>query len=158
MSTVTAPVRDARPPLALVRVMNPTLRLLLRTPLGRLVRPFGLLEFYGRSSGRHYRVPVGVHRIDDELAVFSPAAWRQNFAGGRSATLRFRGRTSAVTGVLVAEPTAVAALLCSLEAGGTPLTRVGLRVEPGHDLDADDVVAVDRAAIRLHPRTHAKAP
>jgi hypothetical protein len=153
---VTGPVRDARPPLALVRVLNPTLRLLLRTPLGRLVRPFGLLEFHGRSSGRLYRVPVGVHRIDDELAVFSPAAWRQNFAGGRSATLRFRGYTSAVTGVLVAEPHAVATLLRSLEAGGTPLTHVGLRVAPGHELDADDVVAVDRAAICLQPRAHPK--
>lgn len=155
MSSATAAVRDARPPLALVRVMNPTLRQLLRTPLGRLVRPFGLLEFDGRRSGRPYRVPVGVHRIEEGLIVFSPASWRQNFAGGRDATLRFRGRSTAVTGVLVAEPHAVAALLRSLEAGGTPLTHVGLRMNPGHEIDADDVLAVDRAAIHLHPRAHA---
>jgi len=158
MSASTAPVGDARPPLALVRIMNPTLRQLLRTPLGRLVRPFGLLEFDGQRSGHPYRVPVGVHRIQDGLFVFSPAAWRQNFAGGRDATLRFRGRSSAGTGVLVPDPHAVAALLRALEAGGTPLTHVGLRMESGHEIDADDVVAVDRAAIRLHPRTHATVP
>src|SRR4051794_21368801 len=44
--------RDAKPPLALVRMMNPVLRLLLRTPLARALRPFALLEFTGRRSGR----------------------------------------------------------------------------------------------------------
>ena len=48
---MTAVARDARPPLALVRVINPTMRVVLRTPLGRLVRPVALLDFTGRRSG-----------------------------------------------------------------------------------------------------------
>jgi hypothetical protein len=52
-------VADARPPLALIKIMNPVLRRLLPTPFGRVVRPFALLEFAGRRNGRRYKVPVG---------------------------------------------------------------------------------------------------
>ncbi len=65
--------RDARPPLILVRVMNPIMRVVLRTVLGRLVRPFALLEFTGRRSGRRFLVPVGWHEIDSGHFAFTPA-------------------------------------------------------------------------------------
>ena len=98
---MTAVVRDAHPPAVLVRVLNPIMRTLLRTPLGRLVRPFALIEFAGRRSGRRYRVPVGWHHADGVTVVFTPAPWRVNFSAGAPATVHYRGRTRPMTGMVV---------------------------------------------------------
>ena len=145
-----APVLDARPPSALVRIMNPILRMVLRTPFGRLVRPFALLEFDGRRSGHRYRVPVGWHTVGRRPVVFTPAPWRANFLGDTPVTVHFRGRSEAMTGRLEATPDAVAELLQSLFAEGTSPMKVGLRVQPGHQIDATDVTSVDRAALTFH--------
>ena len=145
------PVLDAKPPRALVRAMNPVLRVVLRTPLGWLVRPFGLLEFTGRRSGRRYRVPVGVHLVDGIPVVFTPASWRANFAGGRPLTVHLHGSAEEMVGRLETEPGAVAALLQRLFDDGTAPTKVGLRVSPGHRIGPDDVASVDRAAVTLMP-------
>jgi len=68
---MSAVVRDVRPPLAVIRLLNPIMRFVLRTPLGRVVRPFALLEFSGRRSGRRYRVPVGWHEFNGEPVVLT---------------------------------------------------------------------------------------
>lgn len=145
-------VLDAKPPLALVGVMNLVLRVLLRTPAGRLVRPFGLLEFTGRRSGRRYRVPVGVHQVAGAPVVFTPAPWRANFAGGLAVVLRLHGRADSLIGDLDADPASVAALLQTMFDDGTPPWKVGLRIAPGHRISSDDVVSVDRQAITFRAR------
>jgi hypothetical protein len=150
MTTATAMATDARPPLLLVRLMNPVMRMLLRTPIGRLIRPCALLEFHGRRSGRRFLVPVGYHDVNGERMVFTPAPWRSNFAGGRTVTVWFRGRHDTVTGTLVDDPAVVAQLLRGLAtARGGSLSSVGVKVPPGHEVSAADVIAVDRAAIRF---------
>ena len=148
---MTALVRDARPPLALIRVLNPVLRTVLRTPLGRVVRPFVLLDFTGRRSGRSYRVPAGWHEVDGVTFVLSPARWRGNFAGGAPVTVHRRGSVQKMTGTLVTDPSQVATAIQSLlDSGAAPRT-VGLDVPTGHHITASDVVAVDRAMIELRP-------
>jgi hypothetical protein len=149
---VTTAVRDARPPTAVLRVLNPVMRTVLRTPLGRLVRPFSLLEFTGRRSGRRYRVPAGWHEVDGIAVVVSPAPWRANFAGGLPVTVRRHGRAHAMTGTLVTDREAVATTLQSLLDSGTAPRELGLQIPKGHEVSADDVVAVDRAVIELRPR------
>jgi hypothetical protein len=148
---VTAVVRDARPPLAVIRVLNPIMRFVLRTPLARLVRPFALLEFYGRRSGRRYRIPVGWHEADDGPVVLTPAPWRINFAGGATTTVRYRGRAQQMTGSLVTDPLTVASALQSMFASGTAPRSMGLDVPAGHVMTASDVVSVERAMIRFQP-------
>jgi hypothetical protein len=152
-----APVaRDARPPLLLVRAMNPVMRRMLRTPLGRLVRPFALLEFRGRRSGRVYRVPVGYHEIDDGLrVVFTPAPWRVNLRGGIPVTLRFRGQTHHLVGTLDDDPASIAAALQAVADRTGSLKPVGVDIPAGHRVTADDVVAVDRAVIWFTPSSEA---
>jgi hypothetical protein len=146
---VTA-VRDAKPPAALVAVMNPVLRTVLRTPLGRLVRPFALLEFEGRRSGRRYRVPVGWHDVDGAPAVFTPAPWRANFAGGGvPVVVRHRGRTLRLVASLDDDPASVAASMRAMAEHGTSLRRIGVVVEPGHTIEPADALAVDRAVLRF---------
>ena len=147
----TAAARDARPPLLLVRLMNPVLRVVLRTPLGRLVRPFALLEFDGRRSGRRFRVPVGYHESANGRVVFTPAPWRVNFRGGTPVTVHFRGRREELTGRLDDDPERVAAALQMLADRGA-LGLVGVDVPAGHRIGAADVQALDRALIRFAPR------
>lgn len=146
---MNADVRDVRPPLAVIRVLNPIMRFVLRTPLGRLVRQFALLEFSGRRSGRRYRIPVGWHESNGEPVVFTPAPWRINFAGGARTTTYYRGRRTEMTGLLVTDPLAVASALQTMFASGTSPRSMGLDVSPGHVIKASDVVLVERAMIRL---------
>jgi hypothetical protein len=146
---MTAVVRDARPPMALIRALNPIMRLVLPTPLGRLVRPFALLEFTGRRTGGRYRVPVGWHESSSGPVVLTPAAWRANFRGGARVTTHHRGRRREMIGTLVTDPEAVGAELQWMFANGTSPGILGLDVPPGHVLTASDVVAVDRALIYL---------
>lgn len=148
---MTAVVRDARPPIALIRVLNPVMRMSLRTPLGWIVRPFALLEFRGRRSGKRVRVPVGWHHVDGDTVVFTPASWRNNFVGELPVTVRYRGRTHRLTGALVTDPEAVAATLRSLS-NGASLRKVGIAVPEGHAVTAADVRSVDRAMIRFRSR------
>ena len=150
--TNPAVARDARPPLALVMVMNPVMRIVLRTALGRLVRPFALLEFTGRRTGRRFFVPVGWHEIDTGSVVFTPAPWRANFRDARSVTVRFRGRSQQLTGVLDDDPSQVAAALQSLADRHGSLRPVGVYIPAGHRVTAADVESVDRAVIRFERR------
>jgi hypothetical protein len=148
---VTRPgVEDARPE-RLVRVLNPVLKPVLASPLGRLVGTFALLEFRGRRSGRAFRVPVGLHEVEGTLVVATEAGWRRNFDGGASAIVRHRGRTRAMVGTLVTDPEVVARGLNAILAGGVKPSTLGLQVPDGHVLTADDVRAVRRVLIELRP-------
>jgi hypothetical protein len=147
MSEVVA--QDARPPLALIRGINPVLRLVLPTPAGRLLRSVALLEFHGRRSGRRYRVPVGWHRIDGRPAVFTPAPWRENFRGGRAATIWHRGHRLDAIATLDDDPAHVAAALQSLADVRGSVRAVGVRMPPGRPVTAADAESVDRALIRF---------
>ena len=147
--TAVSAVSAALPPAPVLAVLNPVMRLLLRTPAGRVAPGLALLEFSGRRTGRRFRVPVGLHEVDGVRYVVTPSPWRANFTAGGSAVLRHRGHARAVTGTLVSDPQAVAGLIRRILADGTPPIRLGLRIEPGHEVVAEDVRALDRQAIRL---------
>jgi len=149
---IESPVaRDAKPPLLLVKVMNPVLRVVLRTPLGRAVRPFALLEFEGRRSGRRFRVPVGYHQIDEGRVVFTPASWRANFRGGRNVTVCYRGQRHHCTGTLDDDPHHVAAAFFEIVKRQGSLRQLGVAIPEGHQPTAADAKAVDRCLIRFSP-------
>ena len=142
-------VTDARPPAAIVAVLNPINRVLLRGPIGHAIKPLALIEFNGRRSGRHLRVPVLWHPIGDGGYVFSPAAWRANFAGGAIATVTHLGRTRSMRGTLITNPTLVADALNGLLASGTKPSHTGLAIPRHHELTPNDVNSVHRALIRF---------
>lgn len=146
--------RNALPPLLLVRLMNPAMRILLRTPLGRWVRPFALIEFNGRRTGRRYCVPVGWHEIDNAYVVFTPAPWRANFRDGIPVTVTFRAQRRELTGTLDDDPEAVATALQTLAHRNGSLRPVGADVPPGHRITTADVAALDRALIRFTTPTN----
>ena len=108
---MTAVIKDARPPNAVVRVLNPVLRTLLRSPVGRLIGPLALIEFTGRHSNKTYRVVVAWHDHLDTPIVLTPAPWRANFTNGAAVTVRWRGRRTNHFAVLDTDPDNVAAAM-----------------------------------------------
>jgi hypothetical protein len=143
-------VRDLHPPRWLLRLLNPPFRALLRSPLGRVLPfPVAVLEFEGRRTGRRRRILANWHETDDGPAVFTPAPWGHNFAGGRPVTVVLRGRTLRGSGTLVDDPAAVAAALQRQIDRGTSARTFGVGMPPGHRLTADDVRAIGRRMIRF---------
>jgi len=105
------PVEPAHPPAAMLRVSNPVMRGLLRSPVGgRMRRQFMVLRFFGRRTGRRYDVPVVAHRLDGELYALTDAAWRNNFRGGADVEVTLDGHVTRMRGQLLDDPEAVAPL------------------------------------------------
>jgi len=148
-ASVNSAVIDARPPELVVRLTNLIMRPLLRTPIGRLVKPLALLEFTGRRSGARRRVVVGWHRDSTTRFVLTPARWRENFADGHPATLHWCGQRSTVTGTLDTDPAHVAAAVNTLLQAGTSPRSLALQIPAGHSLDGTDITRTNRAIIRF---------
>jgi hypothetical protein len=85
---------------------NVVTRALLRVPLlNRLVgRRLIVIDVVGRTSGKHYQVPVAYTRRDGEILVGTPFAWGRNLRTGEPVTILLKGkRTTADVAVLSAE-------------------------------------------------------
>ena len=91
-------MRGRGPFLALNRTVNPMLRLLLQSPVHRLVSGrFALITYTGRRSGRQYTIPVLYRDKGHEvtIAVGWPQrkVWWRNLTGeGGPVRLVVRGR------------------------------------------------------------------
>ncbi len=94
------------PPSALLRLINPVLVVLLRTPLaGPARKQLMVLHFTGRKSGREFTIPVSAHVIDGDLYALAGAAWKANFKDGASAQVVYDGKTTAMRGELIRDRT-----------------------------------------------------
>lgn len=133
------------PPAALTKVLNPAMRLVLRSPLHRLVDDgVMLLHYTGRRSGRAFTVPVAHHEVDGALLSLTSSGWKANFRGGGDAELTLRGCRRPVHALLSEDPDDVARVYAGriaevgLEGAGR---RLGIRINvdraPTHDELAD---------------------
>jgi hypothetical protein len=108
---MTEQVFVSHPPDGLLRIINPTLKFLLRTPLaGPARKQLMVLSFTGRKSGKQYSIPVSAHHIDNQLYALTSAPWAKNFRSGRAAEVLHDGKTTKVTGDLIEDPAKVADL------------------------------------------------
>jgi hypothetical protein len=90
------------PPSFLLKLVNPLLGFLLRTPLaGPARKQLMVLSFTGRKTGRPFTLPVSAHLIDNELYALTGAPWKQNFRGGAPAQVLYDGKQTAMTGELI---------------------------------------------------------
>ena len=83
-----------RLPEPLFVVINPTMRLLLRSPLHVLVSgSLMLITYTGRRSGRRYSTPVRYLRRGDVIRCFTTteSRWWRNLRDGAEVSLRIRG-------------------------------------------------------------------
>jgi hypothetical protein len=99
------------PPSVLLKLVNPMLGFLLRTPLAGLVgKQFMVLNFTGRKTGRPFTLPVSAHVIDGDLYALTGAVWKQNFRGGAAAQVVYDGKTTAMRGELIRDRATVSDL------------------------------------------------
>ena len=113
--TERPPVEERIPPPWVLRVVNPLLRALLRSPFHRpLSTHIMLISVTGRKTGRVYSVPVGRHEYDGTLLVSADGHWRHNIRGGAPVTLTLDGRERAAYAVLDEDADAVATAFSTL--------------------------------------------
>jgi hypothetical protein len=147
------------PPSALLRVVNPILASLLRTPLaGPARKQLMVLSFTGRKTGRQYSIPVSAHVIDNDLYALTGAPWKQNFRGGAAAQVVYDGKTTAMRGELIRDRTVVSDLFlrCAQSYGVKRAQRmIGLKFHEQRIPTLEEFAeAVDRlhlAAVKLTP-------
>ena len=129
-------------------LINPTMRLLLRSPLHRLVSgSLMLIGFTGRRSGRRYVTPVRYIRAGATIRCFTTrdTRWWRNLAGGAAVTLRIAGRELPYRATAIDDdvPRTRAALLEYLRAFPQDADYHAVRLGPGREPLAADL---DRAA------------
>jgi hypothetical protein len=149
----------SHPPEAFLRVVNPIMKLLLRTPLAGAARnQLMVVSFTGRKSGHHYAIPVSAHVIDGILYAMTPATWKNNFRDGASAQVLHDGKTTTMRGELITDKAHVADLYsrCAESYGAKRAERamgLGFRDHqmPNHDQFAEAVDELHLRAIRFTP-------
>src|SRR6201998_327692 len=147
------------PPSAVVKVVNPVLGFLLRTPLaGPARKQLMVLSFTGRKTGRPYTIPVSAHLIDHDLYALTGAPWKQNFRNGAPAQVVYDGKTAAMRGELIRDRAVVSDLFhrCAESYGVKRAQRmIGLKFRdqriPTRDEFAEAVDRLHLAAVRLTP-------
>ena len=95
----------------MLRLSNPVMRGLLRSPVGGPLRKqFMVLRFFGRKTGRRYDIPVVAHRLDGGLYALTDARWRNNFRDGAAVEVTLDGHVTRMRGQLVDDPEAAGSL------------------------------------------------
>ena len=159
MAEHSYPIEVEHPPSAVLRVVNPVLGFLLRTPLaGPARKQLMVLSFTGRKTGRSYSIPLSAHLIDHDLYALTGAAWKQNFRNGAPAQVVYDGKTTPMRGELIRDRAVVSDLFhrCADSYGVQRAQRVmGLKFRdrriPTRDEFAEAVDRLHLAAVRLTP-------
>jgi hypothetical protein len=91
-------------PEPLFAIINPTMRLLLRSPLhGLWSGSLMLITFSGRKSGKQFTTPVRYIQNDRMVRCFTSSRnqWWRNLRGGADVVLRVRGKSSPYRAVAI---------------------------------------------------------
>ena len=143
------PVRHRPPPAALLRMLNPIVRVSVGTPLWRLFPSWMVvLDFTGRRSHRPLRVPVGLHDVHGTRTVFTDRPWRLNFVGGVPVTVISRGKSRQGRGELVRDRGEVGSAFAVALEHMRP-SNLGLAVDKGHQPTAHELAALGDDIIRI---------
>ena len=142
-------VRSQPPPARLMRLLNPLMRLAIRSRLGRRMEPLAVLRYHGRHSGRRRDIPVGVHDVAGVPTVFTDRPWRLNFLGGADVVVMRAGQARSGRAELVEDPAQVGPAFAVAVRQVGP-RKLGLAVATGHEPTAEELAAVGRSMIRIH--------
>ncbi|WP_458317236.1 hypothetical protein [Mycolicibacterium brisbanense] len=111
MTEQSPAVTVAHPSAMMLRIVNPAMRLLVRTPLAGPARnQLMVVTVRGRKTGRQYEIPLSAHRIDNTLYALTEAAWKNNFRDGAPAEVLHDGKTTTMRGELIEDRATVADL------------------------------------------------
>jgi F420H(2)-dependent quinone reductase len=101
-----------------MRVVNVPMRAVLRLPFSTpLSANLMLISYTGVKSGKAYLQPVSYAPDGDTLLTPGGGRWTLNLKGGRTVTLRLRGRKVPAQADLVSDPAEVERLLGVIAAG-----------------------------------------
>jgi hypothetical protein len=161
MAEQSNPITISHPPEAMLRVVNPLMKLVLRTPLaGSARKQLMVVNFTGRKSGRPYSLVLSAHVIDGILYATTGATWKNNFRDGATAQVLHDGKTTTMRGDLITDKAQVADLMarCAESYGAKRAERVmglGFRNHqmPTRDQFAEAVDQLKLRAIRFTPAT-----
>lgn len=120
MTEQSPAITVAHPPKGMMRVVNPALRLMLRTPFaGAARKQFMVLTVRGRKTGQQYAIPLSAHFIDNILYAMTDAGWKHNFRDGATAEVLHDGKTTTMRGEMIADRATVADLFhrCAVSYG-----------------------------------------
>ena len=73
--------------------VNRAMKFVLHSPVhGMVSKTVLLITFTGRKSGKTYTTPVSYSQNDDQVFIFTHAAWWKNLRSGAPVTLCLQGR------------------------------------------------------------------
>jgi hypothetical protein len=161
MTEQSKAISISHPPDAFLRVVNPIIKLLLRTPFAGPARDqLMVVNFTGRKSGRPYSLVLSAHVIDGVLYAMTGAVWKNNFRDGAPAQVLHNGKTTTMRGELITDKAHVADLYarCAEGYGVKPAERamgLGFRDHqmPTREQFAEAVEELGLRAIRFTPAT-----
>jgi hypothetical protein len=161
MTEQSNPITISHPPAAFLRVVNPIMKLLLRTPFAGAARnQLMVVNFTGRKSGRAYSIPLSAHLIDGNLYAMAAATWKNNFRDGAPAQVLHNGKTTTMHGELITDKALVADLYARcVESYGVKRAEramgLGFRDHqmPTRDQFGEAVEQLNLRAIRFTPAT-----
>lgn len=151
----TVRARTGRRPLMarLMRIVNPMMRTLLRSPLhGVLSRRMLVITFRGRRSGRTYSTPIAYFPVGSDLFVAGGAPWWRNITDGSTVGLRLRGRHVQARVERMTDAGAIAQALAMILPKNPILGRF-MQLQPGDEVDPANIARAQRrglAIARLH--------
>ncbi|GAB4210269.1 MAG: nitroreductase/quinone reductase family protein [Roseiflexaceae bacterium] len=123
MTQTSTPRR--RPPDFMYKIINPTFKLLLRTPLhGLMSERLLLLSFTGRSSGKRYTIPVAYAQQGDTLLIATQSRWWKNLRDGAAVQVRLRGRNRNGTSEVITDEAGLTAAYRLLLPQGPQLSEI----------------------------------
>lgn len=138
-------VRYAPPARRLVRMVNPVVRMLLESPLHRLLGDgLAVLRLRGRKSGRTYTFPVSWYDLNDEVFLLTAERWQVNLAEPADVELTHGGRRVRKHADIVTNPDAVArTFLRAIDACGyrRAKSRVGVQIADRDRLGFEEMAA-----------------
>ena len=161
LTTTTAATPPARvirftvPNRRMLRLSNPFVSMILRSPLHRVLSSqVLLLTFTGRKTGKQFTIPVYYTREDDTLTLFSSKSWYKNLRGGRPVVVHLQGRERTGQAEVIEEREAVVEAAERLVAKyGLKETgrRIGLALDISPSPTTDELAAAmeGRVVIRI---------
>ena len=144
-----------RLPESLFLIINPMMRILLRSPLHFVQsKSLMLITFTGKKSGRRFTTPVRYVRVGDTVRCFTSPEnlWWRNLRGGAAVSLRIEGDERPYWATIRAPAAGRDALVHYLGLFPQDAAYHGIRLNPDRSLVAEDLERESQHAVVVEAR------